>query len=76
MYLFAAAEQASTAKLLAVFSKFKKRTRGLRVNEAKPDNENATNCNYYGFGVKKNQNVITGLCSKFLSRISTSTLTL
>ena len=51
MYYFAAEKQTSTAKLPVFFLKFKKRARRLSVNETKPDTENASNLNYFGFGV-------------------------
>ena len=45
-------QQTSTVKLPVFFLKFQKRVHGLRVNETKPYTENASNCNYCGFGVK------------------------
>ena len=51
MYLFSAAKQASTVKSSGFSLKLKKRAHGLRHNETKPDTENASNSNYFGFGV-------------------------
>ena len=41
------AQQTSTAKLPVFFLKFKKRARALRVNETKPDTEDASNRNLF-----------------------------
>ena len=47
------AQQTSTAKLQLLFLKFNKRTRVLRVNEAKPDTENTSNIDNFNSGVNK-----------------------
>ena len=41
MYQLAVAQQTSTAKLTVFLLKFFKKARKLRVNETKPDTENA-----------------------------------
>ena len=51
MYQFGPSQQTTTAKAPLFFLKFKKRVHELSVNETKPDTENASNCNYVGFGV-------------------------
>ena len=41
------------SKITVFFLKFKKGAHELRVNETKPDTENASNWDHFGFGVDK-----------------------
>ena len=52
MCKFAAGQQTNTVKLPVGFLKFKEIVRSLRVNETKPDTENASNWINFGFGIK------------------------
>ena len=53
MYYFAACQQNSTAELPLFFLKLKTIVRESRLNETKPDTEDASNCSYFGFEVNK-----------------------
>ena len=49
--LVSCSQLTSTTKLSVFFLKFEKTAHGLRVNETKPDTENACIWNYLGFRV-------------------------
>ena len=49
--LVSCSQLTSTTKLPVFFLKFEKTAHGLRVNETKPDTENACSWNYLGFRV-------------------------
>ena len=51
MYWLAAVKQTSTAQLLIISLKLKKRACKLRVKKSKLNTENASNGDHFGFGV-------------------------
>ena len=57
------------------FLKFKTTARARRVNETKPDTENASNLNYFVLGVnRKEKKGLKRQYFEFLSRMSTCAL--
>ena len=49
---------------------------GLRISETKRDTEKPANWDDFGFGVKKESNVMNAACLEFLSRLLTCKLTI